>query len=95
MDIFKVWVTRLDGATGLRVVDLQNTNWLLGRLSDFFVFKTCEPLRDASNSSGYTFRVAHNSQMSASRFERILAGISEVNMIVELPELPGNARGMQ
>jgi hypothetical protein len=86
MDIFKVWVSRLDGATSLRIIDLENTKWLLGRLSDFFVFKTCEPLRGISNPSAFTFRVAHNSQLSASRFEKILAAISEVNMIVEPPE---------
>ena len=76
----------MDGATSLRVIDLENIEWLLGRLSDFFVFKTCEPLRNLSNPSAFTFRVAHNSQLSASHFERILAGISEVDMIVEPPE---------
>ena len=91
MDIFKVWVSRMDGATSLRVIDLENTNWLIGRLSKFFIFKTCEPLRGASNPSAFTFRVAHNSQLSASRFERILAGISEVDMIVEPPEPARNA----
>jgi len=81
----------MDGATSLRVIDLENTEWLLGRLSAFFVFKTCEPLRNISNPSAFTFRVAHNSQLSASRFERILAGISEVDMIVEPPEPARNA----
>jgi hypothetical protein len=83
MDIFQVWVTRTDGTTDVRVVDIENANWLLGRLSNFFVFKTCEPLRDTSDSSVYSFRVAHNSQMSASHIERILAKISEVKMIIE------------
>lgn len=72
----------MDGATCLRVDGLENTHWLLCRLSDYFVFKTCEPLRDSSNSSAYTFRVAHNSQLSGPRFEKLLATISEVNLIV-------------
>jgi hypothetical protein len=83
MDKFRVWVCRIDGATCLRVDGLENAHWLLGRLSDFFVFKTCEPLCNASAASAYTFRVADNSQMSAARLGRVLAGISEVNMIVE------------
>jgi len=83
MDTFRVWVCRIDGATCLRVDGLENAHWLLGRLSDSFIFKTCEPTRNASAASAYTFRVANNSQMSAARFERVLAGISEVNMIVE------------
>lgn len=80
----------MDGATSLRVIDLEKTEWLLDRLSDFFVFKTCEPLRDASNPSAFTFCVAHNSQMSASRIERILARISEVEMIVDPMEPTSN-----
>jgi hypothetical protein len=83
MDKFRVWVCRTDGATSLRVDGLENAHWLLGRLSDFFIFKTCEPIRNASDASAYTFHVADNSQMSAARLGRVLAGISEVNMIIE------------
>jgi hypothetical protein len=72
----------MDGATYLCVDGLDNTNWLLRRLSDFFVFKTCEPLRGFSNSA-YAFRVAHNSRVSGKQFEKLLAGISEVKLIVE------------
>jgi hypothetical protein len=43
----------------------------------------------------YRFRVAHNSQMSASRFERILAPISEVAIVIEPPEPPSNSRVTQ
>jgi len=82
MDTFRVWVTRMDGSTSLCVDGLANTNWLLARLSDSFVFKTCEPLRDLSNSA-YAFRVAYNSQLSGRRLEKLLGGISEVKLIVE------------
>ena len=82
MDEFRVWVGRMDGATRLRVDGLDNTNWLLHRLSNFFVFKTCEPLRELSNAA-YAFRVAHNSRLSGQQFEKLLAGISEVSLIVE------------
>jgi hypothetical protein len=73
----------MDDASGLRVDGLENAKWLLGRLSDFFVFKTCEPLREVSNSSTYTFCVAHNSQMPVHRFEKLLAGIAELNVIMD------------
>jgi hypothetical protein len=83
MKPFNVWISRADDAFGLRVDGLENANWLLRRLSDFFVFKTSEPLHNVSNSSNYTFRVAHNSQMSGRQFEKVLAGIAEAKVIVE------------
>lgn len=83
MKVFSVWINRTDGALRLRVDGLENTKWLLSRLSDFFVFKTSEPLLEVANSSDYTFRVAHNSQMSGRRFEKLLAGIAEVKLMLE------------
>ena len=73
----------MDGSVGLRVDGLANTNWLLTRLSDCFVFKTCEPFRDISNTSAYTFRVAYNSQLSGRGLAKLLRGISQVKLIVE------------
>jgi hypothetical protein len=90
MKVFSVWISRMDGASGLRVDGLKNAEWLLDRLSSFFVFKTCEPLREVPNSSNYTFRVAHNSQMSGPRFEKLLAGIAEVKLMLE-PAQPASA----
>ena len=83
MKVFNVWISRMDDASRLRVESLQNANWLLCRLSDFFVFKTSEPLHDTSNSTDYTFRVAHNSQMSGRQFEKLLAAIAEVKVMAE------------
>jgi hypothetical protein len=83
MKVFTVWTCRMDADSALRVNGLENASWLLRRLSDFFVFKTSEPLHEVPNSSDYRFRVAHNSQMSGFRFEQLLAGIAEVNLILE------------
>jgi hypothetical protein len=83
MDSFKVWSSRSDGATCLRVDGLENANWLIRRLSDFFVFKTSEPVRNVPDSSACAFRVAHNSSLSGKQFDRLLAGILEVNLVVE------------
>ena len=82
MKMFSVWISRVDDASGLRVDGLENANWLLRRLSDFFVFKTSEPLHEAPNSSDYRFR-SRNSQMSGRRFEQLLAGMAEVKLFLE------------
>jgi hypothetical protein len=86
MDSFKVWSSRSDGATCLRVDGLENANWLIRRLSGFFVFKTSEPVREVPDSSDCAFRVAHNSRLSGQQFDRLLAGIAEVNLVVEPPQ---------
>ena len=83
MEAFRVWIGRSEGVLRLRVDGLENARWLLGRLSQFFVFKTSEPLDNVPNSSDYTFRVAQNSQMSGRRFEKLLAGIAEVKLMLE------------
>jgi hypothetical protein len=83
MKRFNVWISQVDGAVGLRVEGLENANWLLRRLSDFFVFKTSEPIHEVANSSDCTFQVAHNSQLSGRQFEKLLAGIWETKVIVE------------
>jgi hypothetical protein len=90
MKAFNVWIRRIEGASGLRVDGLDNANWLLGRLSNFFVFKTSEPLYDVPNSANCTFRVAHSSQLSGPKFEKLLAGIAEVKLIFE-PAQPVSA----
>jgi len=90
MKAFRVWISRMDDASRLRVDGLDNAKWLLCRLSEFFVFKTSEPLNDVPNSLDCTFRVAHNSQMSGPRFEKLLAGIAEVKMMLE-PAQPTSA----
>jgi hypothetical protein len=73
----------MDGASRLRIDGLDNATWLLYRLSHYFVFKTSEPLHSVCDSSEYTFRVAHNSQMSGRQFEKLLGGIAEAHVILE------------
>ena len=87
MKVFSVWISRMDGASRLRVNGLENATWLLCRLSEFFVFKTSEPLDEVPNSSDWTFRVAHNSQLSGPRVEKLLAGIGEIKLMLE-PAIP-------
>ena len=40
-------------------------------------------MQDVQNSSECTFRVAHTSQVSGPSFERLLAGIPEVQLLWE------------
>jgi len=89
MKAFCVRLSRIDGASGLRVDGLENAKWLLSRLSDFFVFKTSEPLCEAPNSPDCIFRVAHSSQLSGRNFEKLLAGIKEVILSFE-PTTPAS-----
>jgi len=83
MKAFRVWIRRSKDASRLRVDDSDSAQWLLRRLSQSFVFKTSEPMVDALNSSECTFRVAHTSQVSGPGFERLLAGIPEVQLLLE------------
>ena len=83
MKVFNVWISRMDGASRLRVEGDENATWLMRRLSDFFVFKTSEPIRHAVDSSNCSFCIANTSQLSASQFEKLLAGIAGVKLKLE------------
>ena len=83
MKAFRVSLSRIDGASRLHVEGLENANWLLYRLSGLFIFKTSEPLSYIPASSEYKFCVAHSSQISGPSFEKLLAGIAEVKLMLE------------
>jgi hypothetical protein len=80
MKAFNIWLRPQDGASRVRVEAIENAEWLLGRLSALFVFKTCEPVHERFDSAECTFRIAHNSQLSGPRLERLLSGIHEVRV---------------
>lgn len=81
MIAFRVWVQSLGSASGVRVEGSENARWLLGRLSQSFIFKSSEPVSEELNGSGCTFRVPHNSQLSFSAFKRLLAAMPEVHLM--------------
>ena len=58
--------------------------WLLTRLSRSFVFKSSEPMTDDENAFSSTFHVPYGSQVSHFKFERLLAGIPQVQLMPEL-----------
>ena len=84
MNTFPVWIRPMDGTCQVRVDGLDNTKWLIRRLGQFFVFKTAEPVREDEGSSCCTFRVADGSLISRYNFERLLRGIPEVKLMLDL-----------
>jgi len=83
MNTFRVWIRPRDGTRRVRVDGMKNAMWLLTRLSQVFVFKTAEPVKEDEGSSCCTFRVADSSQISRQSFERLLGAIPEVKLMLE------------
>jgi hypothetical protein len=83
MNAFHVWIRPLGHICGVRVDGIKNAEWLLKRLGQSFVFKSCEPVREEHGSSCCSFRVMYSSQMSHPLFRRLLAAMPEINLVVE------------
>ena len=81
MTRFRVWIRPLDGTCKVRVDGTQNAKWLINRLSESFVFKSCQPLDNDGNSSDCTFQVPYGSQLSGPRLVKLLASIPEVELV--------------
>jgi hypothetical protein len=81
MNTFRVWIRPLYNVCRVRVDGIENTKWLLNRLSQFFVFKSSEPINDDEGASSSTFHVRYSCQMSHFKFERLLAGIPQVRLM--------------
>ena len=83
MKTFHVWIRPSDGNCRVRVENVLSARWLLDRLSQSFIFKSCEPVREEADSACCNFRVMFGSQMSPPLFTRLLAAIPEVNLTLE------------
>jgi hypothetical protein len=81
MDRFRVWVRPLGSSCRVRVDGRKNADWLLGRLSRSFAFKSCEPVANEDLSSCCTFRIMYTSQMSRPTFDRLITSIPEVALM--------------
>jgi hypothetical protein len=73
----------MDSVCRVRVDGNRNARWLLNRISEFFVFKSSEPLDDDLATACSSFQVKYSSQMSGSRFTKLLAAIPEVTLMLE------------
>jgi hypothetical protein len=78
---FRVWIHPLDGGCRVRVDGDQNAKWLVNRLSESFVFKSCQPLDTDPVSAESIFQVPYGSQLTGSQFARLLASIPEVRLV--------------
>jgi hypothetical protein len=83
MKSFRVWVRSLGGASRLRVEGSENTEWLIGRLSQSFVYKSSEPVSEDEEHACCTFQVPYCSLISRSGLERLLGTIPEVKVMLE------------
>lgn len=83
MKNFRVWTRSLGSSSRVRVEGSANTQWLIARLSQSFIFKSSEPVWEDASDACCTFQVPYNSLVSRSGLERLLGGIPEVNMMVE------------
>lgn len=83
MTTFRVWLRSFSGACRLRVEGSANANWLLSRLSQSFVFKSSEPIREVGDGLSCTFDLPFSSQSSGPSFVRLLSSIPEVKLLSE------------
>ena len=83
MNAFHVWLRPVGDFCRVRVDGIENARWLLGRLSQSFVFKTFEPFAETMGSSLCSFQVPYNPPLSRFKFERMLAAIPEVRLMLE------------
>ncbi len=83
MTRFRVWLRPLGNTSRVRVEGKDNTGWLLGRLSQSFVFKNSEPVCEEMGSACCTFHVSYGAQVSRLSFEKLLAAIPEVLLMSE------------
>ena len=78
MSLFYVWIRPLSDAYRVRVDGIRNAQWLLNRLSESFVFKSSIPLDNNMATACSNFQVKYGSQMSGSKFAKLLAAIPVV-----------------
>jgi len=83
MNIFRVWIRPLGEGCRVKVDGLQNARWLLNRLSQSFVFESSESIIDDQASSCSTFRVPYSPRNPRSKFEKLLAAIPEVKLMLD------------
>jgi hypothetical protein len=83
MNPFQVWIRPWGSGARMRVESMANATLLLDRLSRSFVFKGSEPVNEEECFPCCTFRVPCNSQMSYTRFKKLLDGIPEVAMMMD------------
>ncbi len=83
MNRFRVWLRPLNSGCKVKVDGIKNARWLLDRLSQSFIFKSSEAMNVDEFFPVCVFAVPYGSQMSHSRFTKLLSDISEVDLMTE------------
>lgn len=83
MTKFRVWIRYLGPTCRVRVDGLANANWLLGHLTQSFVFKTAEPLAVSPGTSICNFHIPYTPPLTRARFESLLGAIPQVQLMQE------------
>jgi len=84
MKTFRVWIRPLGDFCRFRVDGIDNAQWLLGQLSQSFVFRTFEPMGEMDGSTQCTFQVPCHGPMSPAVLQKLLRAIPEVQLMREL-----------
>ena len=83
MKSFRVWLRPAGDFCRVRVDSKQNAQRLLDCLSESFVFKTFDPMREEVDSPFCSFLIPYNPPFSRSSFVKLLAAIPEVRLMLE------------
>ena len=84
MSTFCVWIHPLANACKVRVLGIENAKWLFDRLARAFHAKSSETVNEEEGYPCCTFRVPYSSRISRSALEKLLAGIPEVRLMLDL-----------
>jgi hypothetical protein len=83
MNSFRVWIRPGGDFCHVRVDGLENLRWLLGQLSQFFVFRTFEPIGKLVDSQHWTFDVPCNPPLTQAGLRNLLKAMPEVQLMRE------------
>lgn len=83
MKPFRVWIRPRGDFCHVRVDGIKNLQWLLGQLSQSFVFRTFEPIGQLDDSLHCTFDVPCNPPLTLSSLRKLLTDIPQVQLMRE------------
>ena len=83
MKPFGVWIRPMGDFCRVRVDGIENLQWLLGQLSQSFVFRTFDPVREVAGTSHCIFQVSCNPPLSHASLRKLLIAIPQVRLMRE------------
>jgi hypothetical protein len=84
MSTFCVWIHPLANACKVRVLGLENAKWLLNRLTRSFLVTNGDRVNEEECFPRCSFHVPYSLQMPRSSLEKLLEGIPEVRLMLDL-----------